>query len=430
MAPWKRAHVTTRLTNWAGNVEFGAERVHLPRSLEHLQRMVAAGTSVRPLGAGHSFSRIADTCGDLVSVAGLPQECELDPARSTVTVSAGMRYGELAARLHGAGFALRSLGSLPHISVAGAIATGTHGSGTTVGNLATAVTALQMVTADGELVDLSRETHGEAFCGTVIALGALGIVTAVTLDVVPAFSMGQWVYDDLPWAALDGHVEQILDSAYSVSLFTDWRRDRGCQVWLKRRVDCSVSPEPPRRWLGATLADGPRHPVAGMPAANCTQQLGVPGPWHERLPHFRREFTPSSGRELQSEYLVPRGHAVAALGAVGRIQERVGPLLQVSEIRTVARDDLWLSPSYGRDTLAVHFTWVPDTAAVTQVLGAVEEQLAPFQPRPHWGKLFSTSPDALARGYPRYGDFTELMAHHDPSGKFRNELLDRWFPPG
>ncbi len=420
--------MTVRPTNWAGNVTYTG-RVHFPRSLDQLQELVAASTSVRPLGTGHSFNRIADTTGDLVSVAAMPQTCVVDPVRLTATVSSGMRYGELAARLQAAGYALRSLGSLPHICVAGAIATGTHGSGNTVGSLATAVAALSMVTADGELIDVSRETDGQKFCGAVIGLGALGIVTRVTLHVVPTYAMRQWVYDDLPRVVVDEHVEEIFASAYSVSLFTDWRSTSIDQVWLKHRLDGAGEPEPPARWLGATLADGPRHPIAGMPAANCTEQLGVPGPWHERLPHFRSAFTPSSGQELQSEYLLPREHAVDALAAIERIRDQVGPLVQVSEIRTVARDDLWLSPSHGRDTVAIHFTWVPDASAVTRVLGALEEQLAPFRPCPHWGKLFSTGPEALARGYERYADFAALMARHDPTGKFRNELIDRWFPP-
>jgi len=422
--------VTTRPTNWAGNVTYRAGRVHFPRTVDQLQELVAASTSVRPLGTGHSFNRIADTTGALISVADVPQTCVIDPTRSTVTVSAGMRYGELAAHLHEAGYALRSLGSLPHISVAGAIATGTHGSGDTVGSLATAVAALQMVTADGELTYVSRETDGEEFCGTVVGLGALGIVTRVTLHVVPTYEMRQWVYDDLPRTALVEHVDAIFASAYSVSLFTDWRSEGVDHVWLKHRMHGSGTVEPPTDWLGATLADGPRHPIVGMPVENCTEQLGVPGPWHERLPHFRREFMPSSGQELQSEYFLPREHVLDALEAIERIRHRVGPLVQVSEIRTVARDDLWLSPSHGHHTVAIHFTWVPDTTAVTPVLGALQEQLAPFRPRPHWGKLFSTSPQTLACGYARYADFTALMARHDPTGKFRNQLLDRWFPPG
>nr|MBA3264777.1 FAD-binding protein [Nocardioidaceae bacterium] len=396
-------------------------------TLERLQTLVAGSRSIRALGTGHSFNRIADTTGDLVSVSGLPQRCEIDPQRSTATVSAGMRYGEVATSLDAAGYALSSLGSLPHISVAGAVAAGTHGSGNTVGNLSTAVSALRIVCAEGELVDLDRETGGDEFCGAVVGLGALGIVTRVTLRVVPVFQMRQWVYDDLPRGAVRAHLEEIFASAYSVSLFTDWRS--ACfQVWLKQRLDESEVAEPPVRWLGAKLADGPRHPIPGMPIVNCTQQLGVPGPWHARLPHFRMEFTPSSGHELQSEYLLPREHAVDALTALERIRDRLGPLVQVSEIRTVAADDLWMSPSYGRDTVAIHFTWVPDAAAVTPVLGAIEELLAPFDPRPHWGKLFTTSPAALANTYERYADFTTLMHRYDPTAKFRNELLDSWFP--
>ncbi len=420
--------MTTRPTNWARNVTFGAERVHAPTSLEQLRGLVAGSQRIRALGTGHSFNRIADTTGDQVCLAALPQRCEVDPETSTVTVSAGMRYGEVAETLQAAGYALRNLGSLPHIGVAGAIATGTHGSGGTLGNLATDVTALTMVTADGVLVEVRRESDDADFCGVVVGLGALGIVTEVTLQAVPSFEITQWVYDDLPRAAVDEHVEEIFASAYSVSLFTNWRSP-SFQVWLKHRTEGLVQPEPPSPWLGATLADGPRHPVVGLPPKNCTEQLGASGPWHTRLPHFQLEFTPSSGEELQSEYLLPREHALDALGALDQISDRLGPLVQVSEIRMVAGDDLWLSPSYGRDTVAIHFTWVPDPAAVTSVLSAVEEQLSPFRPRPHWGKLSTTSRDTLASNYERYADFAGLMRRFDPAGKFRNELMDRWFPP-
>jgi xylitol oxidase len=419
--------MATRPTNWAGNITFGAARVHEPASLERLRELVVGSERARPLGTGHSFNAVADTTGDLISVAALPRTCVVDSERATVTVSAGLRYGEVARHLHQAGYALQSLGSLPHISVAGAIATGTHGSGSTVGNLATAVVSLQMVTADGEVVEIDRTTDSEALAGSVVGLGALGIVTRVSLDVVPAFAMRQWVYDDLPLAALPDHLGEILDSAYSVSLFTDWKSDSVRQVWLKQRLDGSDVPRPPPRWFGATLADDPRHPIAGMPVENCTEQLGVPGPWHLRLPHFRTEFTPSSGRELQSEYLLPREHAVAAVAAIDRIRDLIGPLVQVSEIRSVARDDLWMSPSYGRDSVAIHFTWVPDSAAVTRVLGHLEERLAPFSPRGHWGKLFSLA-HAPAGRYERYQDFVALMRRYDPAGKFRNGLIDRWFP--
>lgn len=420
--------LTQRPTNWAGNIAFRSARVHSPTTLEQLQELVAHSPSVRALGTGHSFNRIADTTGDHISVADLPQECVVDPVTSTATVSAGMRYGEVAARLHAVGFALHNLGSLPHISVAGAVATGTHGSGDSVGNLSSAVVALQMVGADGQLIQLSRESSGDLFSGAVLALGALGVVTQVTIDAIPAFGMRQWVYDDLPRAAVDDCVEDILASAYSVSLFTDWRSTSINQVWIKQRLDEVDLTAPPADWLGARLADGPRHPIVGMPTHHCTEQLGTPGQWHERLPHFRMGFTPSSGQELQSEYLLPREHAAAAIRAIEPIRDLVAPLVQISEVRTVAADDLWLSPSYRRATVAIHFTWVPDTAAVTPVLVEVEKRLSPFSPRPHWGKLSATSPETLAGCYERYGDFTELMLHYDPAGKFRNDLLGQWFP--
>jgi xylitol oxidase len=421
--------MTGPLTNWAGNVTFSAERFHRPASLAELQRIVAVSARVRAIGTGHSFNRIADSPGDLVSVEGLPRVIQIDSARATVTVSAGLRYGELAGALNEAGWALRNLGSLPHISIAGACATGTHGSGSANGNLATAVSALQMVTAGGEVVTLSREHDGDEFNGAVVALGLLGIVTSLTLDLVPAFRIRQYVYERLGMDQLAEHLADILASAYSVSLFTRWQDAQISQVWLKHLAgpDDSAAAAPPD-WLGATLADGPRHPVPGMPPANCTQQLGVSGPWHERLPHFRPEFTPSSGEELQSEYLVPREHAIEALAAIGRIRDQVAPVLQISEIRTVEADDLWLSPSYRRPSVAIHFTWIKDTGAVLPVLAAIEEQLAPLRARPHWGKLFTVSP-AVVRGlYQRLPGFQRLRGHYDPAGKFGNELVDSYVP--
>jgi len=415
-------------TNWARNITFTAQRLHRPTSVGELQAVVAGSERARPLGTGHSFNRIADSPGDLVSVAGLPKTIEVDRGRATVTVSAGIRYGELAVRLHEEGYALRNLASLPHISVAGACATGTHGSGDGNGNLATAVSALEMVTAQGDVVTLSAAADDDQFRGGVVGLGGLGVVTRLALDIVPSFDVRQYVYEELPPGQLDEHFADIVSGAYSVSLFTDWREPGFRQVWLKRRTDEDDSPAPQPRWHGARLADGPRHPVAGVSAAACTQQMGVPGPWHERLPHFRLDFTPSSGEELQSEYLVPRRHAIDALTAIGRIRDQVAPVLQISEIRTVASDDLWMSPSYRRDSVAIHFTWVKDTGAVTPVLAAIENELAPFEARPHWGKLFGTSPEVMRRLYERLPDFERLLQHYDPAGKFRNELIDTYFP--
>ncbi|HEX5995804.1 MAG TPA: FAD-binding protein [Jiangellales bacterium] len=411
------------MTNWAGNVRFVAQRLHRPSTVEELRRVVAGSRRVRALGTGHSFSRVADSGGDLVCVAGLPPSVQIDAERASVTVAAGVRYGDLAAHLHAAGYALRNLGSLPHISVAGACATGTHGSGDRNGGLATAVSGIELVTADGEMIGLSR-ADGERFRGAVVGLGALGVVTRLTLDIVPTFDIAQYVYEDMPRVQLDEHFTDIMASAYSVSLFTRWTSSGIDQVWLKRRVDEVGSFTLRRSWMGATLADGPRHPVPGMPAANCTQQLGVPGPWHARLPHFRMEFTPSSGEELQSEYLIPRDRAVEGLSAITAIRDRVAAVLQVSEIRTVAADELWMSPSCQRDSVAIHFTWIRDERAVAPVIAAVEEQLAPFDPRPHWGKLFAMGADVVRGRYQRLPDFQRLVGQFDPDGKFRNDMLD------
>ncbi|MFF3068441.1 FAD-binding protein [Kitasatospora sp. NPDC057904] len=414
--------MTVAATNWAGNITFGAERFHEPRSVDELRRIVAGSRSVRILGTGHSFNAIADTTGDLVSVAGLPRVVDLDERAGTVTVSAAMRFGELAGVLDRAGFALHNLGSLPHISVAGACATGTHGSGVANGCLATAVRAVELVTADGALVTIDRDAA--EFPGAVVALGALGAVTRLTLDVVPAFEVRQWVYEGLPTAVLRERFDEIMAAAYSVSLFTGWRTDRIDQVWLKRRG----GPDAPGTWLGAVLADGPRHPVPGCPPEPCTPQLGLPGRWHARLPHFRPDFTPSSGDELQSEYFVARTDAVAAFDALDAVRDRISPALQIGEIRTVAADALWLSPAFERDCVAYHFTWHPDAAAVAEAVRTVEEALSPFAARPHWGKVFTTTPEVIRESYPRWDDFRRLLGEFDPAGTFRNEFIARHFP--
>ena len=417
---------TWPLANWAGNVRFRAERLHRPASVPALQRLVARARRVRAIGTGHSFSPVADTNGDLISLAGLPAAVTLDARAATATVSAGLTCGEVARRLHADGYALRNLASLPHIGIAGACATGTHGSGTALGNLATAVAGLTMVTADGDLVTLRRDADRERFPGAVVALGSLGIVTSLILDVVPAYAMRQHVYEGLPLDAACQHLDAILGAAHSVSLFTDWRGPWFTQVWRKELVTGPDQEPAEPRWHGARLATGQRHPIAGLPAASTTEQLGIPGPWHERLPHFRPEATPSAGRELQSEYLLPRAVGPAALRAVCDVRHLIAPVLQVCEVRSVAADELWLSPSYPRDTPAIHFTWTDDLAAGSSAIAAAERQLAPLGARPHWGKLFCLGPDAVRPSYRRLPDFGQLMRQYDPAGKFGNEFADTY----
>lgn len=409
-------------TNWAGNHTFGAARVHRPAALGELRAIVACSRRVKALGSAHSFSDVADTDGDLVELAGLPAEIDLDSAAGTVRVAAGVRYAELARVLDARGFALANLASLPHISVGGSVATGTHGSGDANRSLAAAVRALDLVTADGDTASFSRERDGDRFDGMVVSLGALGIVTHLTLDLVPAFRIRQRVRTGLELADALGRFDTVTGAAYSVSLFTDWRAARFTQVWLKQ-LDGTPEADLP----GTEPVPGPLHPVPGMDPVHCTGQDGTPGPWHERLPHFRPGFVPSSGEELQTEYLVPRVHAAAALGTLAGLREAIAPALQICEVRTVAADPLWLSPAHGRDTVGLHFTWIKDPAAVLPLLGRIEAALAPYEARPHWGKLFTTDPERIRAAYPRADDFRALAAALDPAGKFQNAFLRRVF---
>jgi len=407
--------------NWAGNVTFTPDHVTSPTSLDALVDVVTRSRRVRALGTAHSFSRVADSDDVLLSVAALPRVVEADGATSTARVSAGLRWGEIAPQLHAEGLAVHTLGSLPHISVAGSVATGTHGSGDANGCLATAVIGLELVTADGSVREIRRGDPD--FAGSVVALGSLGIVTHVTLGCVPAYDVVQTVWEGVPLdVALEGF-DAVMGCAQSVSMFTTWRGAGVEQVWVKQRVgdrDADLS------WTGATRADAARHPVPGADPVHCTQQGGVAGPWFERVPHFRLDFTPSSGEELQTEYLLPRAHAAAALRAVDGVRDLVAPVLQVSEVRTVAGDDLWLSPAFGRESVAIHFTWIADTELVLPVVSAVEEALAPFDPRPHWGKVFTTNPRVVAAAYPRMGDVRRLLDEHDPGRRFTNEFVSTY----
>jgi xylitol oxidase len=384
-------------TNWAGNYSYRAERIHEPTTLDELRSIVAGARRIKALGSRHTFNAIADSA-ELVSLARLPTDIRI--AHGQVSCSGGITYGALARQLDG--HALHNLASLPHISVAGAIATATHGSGDANGNLATAVRSLELLTADGEL----RTVSGDEW---PVSFGALGIVTRVTLELEPAYEIRQRVFEHLSWDALYDHLDKIMAAAYSVSVFTRWRDDVD-MVWLKCRD------EGPTELFDATPATVNRHPIMELDAVNCTQQLGEPGPWWDRLPHFRMGFTPSNGDELQSEYHVPREHAIPAIQAVRALAPAIAPHLQTAELRTVRRDSLWMSPQYERDTLGFHFTWKPEP--VEHVLTQIEAALTDFDYRAHLGKVF------VAPGeYPRREDFVRLAQTLDPQGVFRNP----WF---
>lgn len=411
------------MKNWAGNHTYEAARLHHPTTVEQVQQLVKGADRVKALGRRHSFNDIADTAGDLICLQHLDRVVALDPRRRSVTVEAGIAYSQLCPRLHREGWALPNLASLPHISVAGAASTATHGSGDRNGNLATVVSALEVVTADGDVVSLSRERDGERFHGAVVALGGIGVVTRLTLDLKPAFDLRQYVYEGLALTDLLDHFDDVMACGYSVSLFTDWT-SRQFHVWVKQLVAQDVDPEARRLLFGSSPSTRPQHPVAGQPAAGCTEQQGVAGPWHERLPHFRVDGIPSVGEELQSEFFVPRPQARDALLAIDELRQEIAPLLHVSEIRSIAADELWMSPCYRQDCIALHFTWKKDWGPVRALLPTIEAALAPFHPRPHWGKLFTLPPQRLQSLYERLPDFRELLLQHDPGGKFRNSFLD------
>lgn len=417
----ERAHVSEE-SNWAGNHQYQAQHIVHPTSTAEVQELVATSHKARALGSRHSFNAIADSPGTLIALGSIAPGIEIDPISSTVRVTAGTRYGVLAEELHKNGYALHNLASLPHISIGGAVATGTHGSGDGNGNLATAVVAMDIITDSGEITTVRRGDTPD-FDGMVISLGALGIVVQVTLTIIPSFHVRQDVFTDVPWSAVLENFDDVTSSAYSISLFTDWRGDSIRQAWLKSRVDAPTPVSP--SFFGGMPATTEMHPLPGMSARHCTQQMGTPGPWTDRLPHFRMNFVPSSGQELQTEYVVGREHAVEALQMVRSLHSRIVPLLQVSEIRTMAADSLWLSNNHQRAGIGIHFTWKPDQSAVEALLPELEAALAPLECRPHWGKLFAAHSTQVASLYPKFDDFCCLVDRWDPEGKFRNEFLDQ-----
>ena len=424
LKPLTRWASADKLKNWAGNYEYSTDKLYPAKSIQQAQEFIRKQDKFKVLGTRHCFNGIADSTQTFLSLKDMDDVVALDTEAHTVTVDASMKYGQLAPYLDKRGFALHNLASLPHISIAGACATATHGSGVKNGNLSTAVAGMEFITAKGEVRTLSRDKDGESFRAAVVHLGGLGVVTKVTLDVQPTFMMRQDVYENLPTAQLKEHFDAIMSSGYSVSLFTDWQKGRINEVWMKRRMEPNKVLEAKAEFYGAKLAAKNLHPIAELSAVNCTEQMGIPGPWYERLPHFRMGFTPSSGKELQSEYFVPYQNAVEAILAVERLRDHISPHLMISELRTIDADNFWISPCYKQPSLAIHFTWKQDWESVRKVLPMIEKELAPFKVRPHWGKLFTIAPAQLQSRYEKMADFRKLLTEYDPQGKFRNAFLD------
>jgi len=413
-----------RLKNWAGNLTYSTGNVFYPTSVKEVQELVKKHSKLKTLGTRHCFNNIADSRDNLLSTSKMNKVVSLDPNGHTVTVEAGIKYGELAPWLHKNGYALHNLASLPHISVGGSITTATHGSGIKNGNLASAVTGLEIVIADGSVVHLSRAADPEKLHAAVVGLGAIGVITKVTLEVQPTYMMLQNVFTGLPVAQLKDNFEKIMSAGYSVSFFYDWQTDLINEVWIKSHIGTDV-PQSQPEFYGAKAATKNLHPIIELSAENCTEQMGVPGPWYERLPHFKMGFTPSSGKELQSEYFVPLHSAVEAIEAVSHLGKQIGPHLFITEIRTIAADKLWMSPCHNQTSVTIHFTWKQETEAVLELLPQIEKALAPFNARPHWGKVFTLEPKVLEGRYEKLNDFKKLIAEYDPNGKFRNAFLEK-----
>jgi len=412
------------LTNWSGNLTYSTGNVFYPKTVDEVQELVKKHSKIKGLGTRHCFNTIADSRDNLLSTKELNKVVSLDKNALTVTVESGIKYGELAPYLHQHRYALHNLASLPHISVGGSIATATHGSGLKNGNLSSAVTGMEIVAADGGLVKLSKESNAEKLNAAIVGLGALGILAKVTLKIQPTYMMRQNVFTGLPVAQLKDNFEKIMSAGYSVSLFYDWQTDYINEVWIKSRIGTDTEHNQ-AEFYGAKAATKNLHPIIALSAENCTEQMGVPGPWYERLPHFKMGFTPSSGKELQSEYFVPLHHAVEAIGAVSKLGGQIGPHLFITEIRAIAADDLWMSPCHKQTSITIHFTWKQETEAVLKLLPLIEKELGPFNARPHWGKIFTMAPGVLQERYEKLAHFRNLVAEYDPHGKFRNAFLDR-----
>ena len=406
--------------NWSGTVNFRDSEFASPSSIAEIQSLVASSAKIRARGSAHCFNDIADTSAIAISLEKLSNEIGIDKEKRTVRVPAGMKYGELAVALHERGWAIHNMASLPHISVAGAVANATHGSGVGNGNLATAVKSLEVVLPDGSL---KRISEGETnFEGYVVGLGLTGVVVNLDLAIEPTFNISQTVYRGMSRESYISNLDEIMSLAYSVSYFTTWAAAGGGEVWAKFKAGTNA----PSELFEAYPATSNRHPLPGLNPEPCTEQMAVSGPWHLRLPHFKMEFTPSAGDEIQSEFFVARKDAPAALAALESIAPQINEILWVSEIRAIAADELWMSPHYQRDSIGIHFTW-KKVDAVYEMVKVVEATLAPFGYRPHLGKVFSATPEYMKSVMPRFGDFKALVGEIDPTNKFGNEFTDSLF---
>ena len=424
LSPLVSCKTAQPLTNWAGNQTYSTSNVHYPKNLDELRKAIVQSKFIKGLGSRHSFNKIADSQYNQVSLQKMNSILKIDKKNLTVEVEAGVRYGDICEELHNNGLAFHNLASLPHISIVGACATSTHGSGVKNGGLATAIGGFEIIKADGEIVNISANKDRDIFYGLVVGLGGLGIISKITLNVQPTYQMEQVVYRNMPMSSLESNFNEIMASGYSVSLFTDWKNKNINEVWIKSLTSRNQKVSG-QDYFGGTLAKVNVHPVEELSAESCTEQLGIVGAWYERLPHFKMGFTPSSGDELQAEYFVPFENGYKAMMAIEKMNKKISPHLFISEIRTIDSDNLWMSPFYKRSCVAIHFTFKPEWQAVQKLLPMIEEALSPFNVRPHWAKLFAMAPPVLQSRIEKLADFKLLLKEFDPEEKFKNDFIRR-----
>ncbi len=412
--------------NWARNITLSSESFELPRNIQEIQRSIKESSACKAVGTRHSFNTIGDTKGTHFCSEFLSTLRSITPSENSVDIHSGVRYGDICPLINRAGLALSNLASLPNITVVGACATATHGSGDRNSILATSVRSLRIINGHANVVEIRRDENRDIYFGAVVGLGALGVVTSVELDLVPTFTITQNVVHSFHLRHAIDMFDHIMSNAYSVSIFTNWKNPEANQIWFKRRDDDLELRHFEAAMVGGIAATQNLHPVPGSSAEPCTPQLFEPGPWFERLPHFKRTHAASVGEELQSEYFVPREHAKAALKKIEQLKKVISPLLFISEIRTIGADNFWMSPCYGRHSVGIHFTWRKEPEAVLETLPLIERALAQFHARPHWAKLFTMTPEKLQSLYPKLQDFRRLVKRFDPAGKFRNEFLERY----
>ncbi len=410
--------------NWSGHTSFTARRYHEPTSVEEIQDIVSSSSQVRVIGSRHSFNGIADSSVDQLWLGAMNQKVIIDTLNKKATVPAGITYTELCPVLEETGFALTNLASLKHITVAGAVTTATHGSGNGVGNLATVVSGVEMVSANGDLVEYTREQNPDIFPGVVVSLGALGIITRYTLDLVPSFLIQQDSYENIPFSEVYEHYGEITNSAYSVSLFPTWQNDYCETLVLKRKASSKEPLSTPDTFFGARSR--PPEKARKASEGRSYSPFGKPATWHESLPHYSLHEPEKMGNELQSEYFLPRENLVEALKAVQSLKEDLEPILGGSEIRSVAADDLWMSPANGQDIVGIHFNWLKKWDGIKLFLPKLEAALRPYSAMPHFGKLFHMGHEELKEVYPALNNFRKLILESDPEGKFNNDFIKKY----